>query len=168
MLARIRRVPTLATAVALGLATAAGAAAASAPPAAASPAPVQHSVARAQSTTLPNGDRVLVTGTGPAASVVVQAPDGSTVPAVRYTPDAHHAYVIPDSVLAHPAQLTAAQYQIPALSAASAPAATPFYPLSILQINAVGLDGKPADASTFLTDVDDVSKWSTPDRRAHV
>jgi hypothetical protein len=157
--------------MALGLATAAGAAAATAPNAAGAPLPAASSLslagaqnlAGAQSTVLPNGDRVLVTGSGPAASVVVQAPGGTTVPAVRYAPDAHHTYVIPESVLAHPAQLAdPAGYRIPALSTASAPAATPYYPLSILQINAVGLDGKPADTSTFLTNVDDVTKWNMP------
>ena len=165
MLARTRRVPTLAAAMALGLATAAGAAAATAPNAAGArlPAAPNLSLAGPRSTVLPNGDRVLVTGSGPAASVVVQAPGGTTVPAVRYAPDAHHTYVIPESVLAHPAQLAdPAGYQIPALSTAGAPAATPYYPLSILQINAVGLDGKPADASTFLTNVDDVTKWNMP------
>ncbi|WP_370364374.1 hypothetical protein [Catenulispora sp. GP43] len=169
MLARIRRVPTLATAMALGLATAGGAVAAAAPPAAAAPAsapapaPAPHSLAGPQATTLPNGDRVLVSGSGPAATIVVQAPDGSTVPAVRYTPDTHHAYVIPDSVLSNPAQMAAvAQYQVPALSTAGAPAATPYYPLSILQVNAVGLDGKAADGVTFLTNVDDATKWSMP------
>ena len=164
MLARTRRVPTLAAAMALGLATAAGAAAATAPNAAGAPLPAAPnlSLAGPQSTILPNGDRVLVTGSGPAASVVVQAPGGTTVPAVRYAPDAHHTYIIPESVLAHPSQLTPAGYQIPALSTAAAPAATPYYPLSILQINAVGLDGKAADASTFLTNVDDVTKWNMP------
>ena len=157
----------MAAAVALGLATAGGAAAAAAPAASAlsapAAAPAPHSLAGPQAATLPNGDRVLVSGTGPAASIMVQAPDGSTVPAVRYMPDTHHAYVIPDSVLANPAQLsTLAQYQVPALSTASAPAATPFYPLSILQINALGLDGKAADATTFLTNVDDATKWSMP------
>jgi len=150
--------------MALGLATAAGAAAATAPNAAGAPLPAAPnlSLAGPQSTILPNGDRVLVTGSGPAASVVVQAPGGTTVPAVRYAPDAHHTYIIPESVLAHPSQLTPAGYQIPALSTAAAPAATPYYPLSILQINAVGLDGKAADASTFLTNVDDVTKWNMP------
>jgi hypothetical protein len=166
VLARTRRVPTLAAALALGLATAAGAAAATAPPTTAATGPTSPNLslnqAATQSTLLPDGDRVLVSGSGPAASVVVQAPDGRTVPAVRYAPDGHHAYVIPDSVVAHPAQLVPAQYQIPALSTASAPAATPYYPLSILQINAVGLDGKAADTITFLTNVDDVTKWSTP------
>ena len=65
-------------------------------------------------------------------------------------------------LLAHPAQLNPAQYRIPALSTAGAPAAKPYYPLSILQVNALGLDGKAADAVTFLTNVDDVTKWSTP------
>lgn len=165
MLARTRRVPALAAALALGLATAAGAAAATAPNAAgaAVPAAPNLSLAGPQSTVLPNGDRVLVTGSGPAASIVVQTPGGTTVPAVRYAPDAHHTYVIPESVLAHPAQLAApAGYQIPALSTASAPAVTPYYPLSILQINAVGLDGKAADATTFLSNLDDVTKWNMP------
>ncbi|MEY9858248.1 hypothetical protein ABH935_003861 [Catenulispora sp. GAS73] len=162
MLARTRRVPTLAAALALGLATAAGAAAATAPPATATGPTSPNLDQAAQSTLLPNGDRVLVSGSGPSAAVVVESPDGRTVPAVRYAPDGHHAYVIPNSVLAHPAQLVPAQYQIPALSTASAPAATPHYPLSILQVNALGLDGKGADAVTFLTNVDDVTKWSIP------
>ena len=127
MLARTRRVPTLAAALALGLTTAAGvagtAAAGTAPTAGAPTAP-NHALAAPQTSTLPNGDRVVVTGTGPAASVMVQAPDGRTVPAVRFAPDPHHAYVIPASVLAHPAQLTTAQHQIAALSAPGAPAAT--------------------------------------------
>ncbi|MEZ0111883.1 hypothetical protein ABH920_005901 [Catenulispora sp. EB89] len=161
MLARTRRVPTLAAALALGLATAAGAAAATAPPtAAAGPTSPNPNLAAVQSTLLPNGDRVLVSGSGPAATIVVESPDGRTVPAVRYAPDAHHTYVIPDSVLAHPAQLT--QYQVPALSSAAAPAATPYYPLSILQVNALGLDGKAADASTFLTNTDDITKFDQP------
>ncbi|WP_194915757.1 hypothetical protein [Catenulispora rubra] len=161
MLARTRRVPTLAAALALGLATAAGAAAATAPPTTATgPTSPNPTLAAIQSTLLPNGDRVLVSGSGPAATVVVQSPDGRTVPAVRYAPDPHHTYVIPDSVLAHPAQLT--QYQIPALSSAAAPAATPHYPLDILQVNALGLDGKPTDASTFLTNTDDVTKFNQP------
>ena len=163
-----RRVPILAASLALGLATAAtaaGAAAATAPQAAGATAPttLNQSLAGAQSTTLPNGDRVLVSGTGPGAIDVVRAPDGRTVPSVRYTPDGHHAYVIPASVLADPAQLAnQAAYQIPALSTPSTPAATPYYPLSILQINALGLDGKAADAVTFLTNVDDVTKWGMP------
>jgi hypothetical protein len=152
--------------MALGLAGTAGAAAATAPATGAKAAtlvPESHeSLSGPQTTVLPDGDRLLITGTGPAASVVVQAPGGRTVPAVRYAPDSHHTYVIPASVLAHPAQQNVAQYQIPALSTAAAPAATPYYPLSILQINAVGLDGKPADAFTFLTDVDDTSKWNIP------
>jgi hypothetical protein len=37
-----------------------------------------------EETLVPNGDRVLITGSGQASSVAVMAPDGSDVPAVRY------------------------------------------------------------------------------------
>ncbi|MEY9928023.1 hypothetical protein ABH926_002657 [Catenulispora sp. GP43] len=163
MLARIRRVPTLAAAMALGLATAAGSAAATAPPPVSRPGIFPaHPATAPQTTTLPNGDRVMVSGSGPTATVTVLDPSGKTAPAVRYAPDAQHAYVIPDSVTTAPAQFVASQYEIPALEVASAPAAVPYYPLHILQINGVDSDGAGASGLTFLTDVDDAHRVSLP------
>ncbi|WP_194926050.1 hypothetical protein [Catenulispora pinisilvae] len=180
MLARTRRGPILAAATALGLTAAAGAAGATGAAAATAPAasttartatPVSATplspnrapaAAAAQTSTLPNGDRVTVTGTGPAASVTVTAPNGKSVPFTRYAPDAHHTYIIPASAAADPANLVPAQYLVPALSTPAAPAATPFYPMVILQINALGLDGKAADAVTYLQNTDDGSKWNAP------
>ncbi|WP_370380721.1 hypothetical protein [Catenulispora sp. GAS73] len=115
-----------------------------------------------QVSTLPNGDRVLIFGSGPAADIAVLAPDGSTVRAVRYAPNPQHAYVIPESVMATPDQFVASQYQVPGLSVAGPPATPEHFPLHILQINAVGLDGAAADCFTLLTNVDDINRWSTP------
>ncbi|NUP48306.1 MAG: hypothetical protein HOW97_13510, partial [Catenulispora sp.] len=114
-------------------------------------------------TTLPDGDRLAVAGSGPGAAVTVLAPDGRSVPAVRYAPNRDHSYVIPDSVLAA-GHFDPAQYDVPALHGSTAQADTviPQYPLHILQLNSTGLDGKPADATTFLIDVDDVNRWSQP------
>ncbi|WP_323747460.1 hypothetical protein [Catenulispora rubra] len=154
------------TAIALGVVTAAGVsgtATASSTPSGSAAATSLDGVQTAapQISTLPNGDRVLVFGSGAAANVAVFAPDGNTVPFMRYAPNTHHAYVIPDSILAAPGQLVASQYEIPALSTAS-PLATPHYPLRILQVNAVGLDGQATDGVAYLTDTDDANRWSIP------
>ncbi|MBS2537806.1 hypothetical protein KGQ20_34140 [Catenulispora sp. NF23] len=188
MLARTRRGPILAAATALGLTAAAGAAGATGAAAATAPAASTTSTtartatlmsanpgsatsvspnrtpaaATTQTSTLPNGDRVTVTGTGPSASVTVTAPNGRSIPFTRYAPDAHHTYIIPASAAADPAQFVPAQYLVPALSTPAAPAATPFYPMVILQINALGLDGKAANAVTYLQNTDDGSKWNAP------
>ena len=164
MLTRTRRASAaLAAAAALGLVATAGAAAASAPQAGpAGPGGWTDLAGSTSLTTLPDGDRIAVTGTGPAATIAVFAPDGHTVPVVRFAPNPQHTYVIPTSVLAS-GRYDAAQYDIPALHAAVQPdAVVPHYPLHILQIDTTGLDGAPADATTFLTNVDDVSRWSTP------
>ncbi|NUR62409.1 MAG: hypothetical protein HOV87_27690 [Catenulispora sp.] len=168
MLNRTRRASAvLAAAAALGLVTTAGAAAASAPRAGlAGPGgwtdPAGPTSLTTPLTVLPDGDRIALTGTGPTASVAVFAPDGHTVPAVRYAPNPQHTYVIPDSVLAC-GQYDAAAYDIPALHATVQPnAVIPHYPLHILQIDTTGLDGAPATATMFLTNVDDVNRWSTP------
>jgi hypothetical protein len=164
MLVRTCRVPILVTALALGVVTAAGAVAATTTPSVSvAPGSLAGPLTVApQISTLPNGDRVLVFGSGPAASVAVLASDGRTVPFVRYAPNPHHAYVIPDSVLAAPGQFVTSQYEIPTLSVASPPATPEHYPLHILQINGVGLDGAAADGTTFLTNTDDVTRWSSP------
>jgi hypothetical protein len=115
--------------------------------------------------TLPNGDRVLVTGSGPTATVMVLDPKGRTAPAVRYSPDPQHAYVIPESAMTGPAQFVASQYEIPALESAqpsAAPTVVPHYPLHILQINGVDSDGTGASGMTFLTDMDNVRQVSLP------
>ncbi|WP_194891624.1 hypothetical protein [Catenulispora pinisilvae] len=168
MLARIRRVPILAAAMALGLtaasaATAGGAAATAPPPASGTPAFPAHMATAPQISILPNGDRVLVTGSGPAATVMVLDPNGRTTPAVRYVPDAQHVYVIPDSAMAAPAQFVASQYEIPGLEVAvAAPSAIPHYPLYILQINGVDSDGAGASGLTFLNNVDDAHRVFIP------
>ena len=164
MLARTHRVPLLAAAMAVALTTAAaGSAAATASrPVAQTAVPQAHAATAPQISTLPNGDRVLVTGSGPAAMVTVLGPDGRTVPAVRYAPNPQHAYVIPDSVMTAPAQFVASQYEIPTLVTAAAPAAVPYYPLHILQINGVDTDGAGASGQTFLFNMDDSSKVSLP------
>lgn len=162
MLARNRRVPTLAAAMALGVVIAAGTAAAGATPAVAGAAAPFTLTAAPQISTLPNGDRVVVTGSGPSAATVVLGPDGRSVPATRFAPDPHHAYVIPDSVVSSPAQFVASQYQIPALTTGTAPTAVPHYAMGILQVNGVGLDGAPAQGLTYLADVDDVNRWNAP------
>ncbi|ACU69976.1 hypothetical protein Caci_1050 [Catenulispora acidiphila DSM 44928] len=169
MVARTRRIPTLAAVIALAVATTAGAAAgataAPQPPAAVGLAPAMFNAAAPHINVLPNGDRVVVTGSGRAASTAVLAPDGSSVSSVRYSPDAHHTYVIPDSVLATPSTFVPSEYEIADLSADSAPVAPvapaviPHYPLNIVQINGVGMDGAAADGTTFLTNVDDINKW---------
>ena len=168
MLTRTRRASAaLAAAVALGLGVTAGASAdapQARPTGTAGLAGLAGSAALtgpASVTTLPNGDRLAVTGSGPSATIAVLAPDGHSVPAVRYAPNPSHSYVIPASVLAS-GQYDPAQYDVPALHAVQADAVIPHYPLHILQLNSTGLDGKPADATTFLTDVDDVSRWSVP------
>ncbi|MEY9930766.1 hypothetical protein ABH926_005413 [Catenulispora sp. GP43] len=176
MLARTRRVPTLAAAMALGLATATATATAAGSGAAAANAALSVTgatgatgaatpfaiTAAPQITTLPNGDRVLVTGSGPHAATVVLGPDGRSVPATRFAPNPQHAYVIPDSVVSSPGQFVASQYEIPALSSGSTPAVTPHYAMGILQINGVGLDGAAAYGLTYLANVDDVTRWSAP------
>ncbi|GAA1974672.1 hypothetical protein [Catenulispora subtropica] len=165
MLIPARRVPAaLAAAAVLGLGTtAATAAAATTAPATGplGPAPFSQPLAP-QVSTLPNGDLLSVTGSGPAASIAVFSPDGHSVPAIRYAPNADHAYVIPNSVLAS-GSYDPSLYDIPALHTAVKTAAViPHYPLHILQIGTTGLDGAPADATTFLIDADDVTKWSQP------
>lgn len=162
MLTRIHRVPVLVAAMALGLTAAVGDAAATAsPPVSAASALPAYLATAPQINTLPNGDRVLVSGTGPGATIMVLGPNGGTVPAVRYTPDPHHAYVIPDSAMAAPTQFVASQYEIPALEAAAAPTAVPHYPLHILQINGMA-DGADATGLTFLYDTDDFNKVPLP------
>jgi hypothetical protein len=148
--------------MALGLVSAGAAAATTAPAPPGAPASPAQLTSLPKISTLPNGDRVLVTGPGPAATIAVLAPDGSSVPAVRFAPDPQHAYVIPDSVLATPNQFVASQYQVPALTVAGPPTTPEHFPLHILQINGVGLDGAAADGFTFLTNVDDVRRWGTP------
>ena len=167
MLARNRRVPTLAAAMALGVATAAGSAAVGATPAVATPAVAGAAApftmtATPQVTTLPNGDRVIVTGSGPSAATEVLGPDGRTVPATRFAPDPHHAYVIPDSVVSSTSPFVASRYQIPALTTGTTPAVVPHYAMGILQVNGVGLDGAAAQGLTYLADVDDVNRWNAP------
>ncbi|MBS2547149.1 hypothetical protein KGQ19_09720 [Catenulispora sp. NL8] len=165
MLARTRRVSTLSAAIAMAVVAVDGAATAAASPLApraAASAARPLAAAAPQISTLPNGDRVLITGSGQVSSVAVMAPDGSNVPAVRYTPNAQHSYVIPESVLAAPAQFAASQYEIPALSAPSKPAVIPHFPMGIVQINGTGMDGDPANGFTFLTNVDDSSRWNNP------
>ncbi|MEZ0110982.1 hypothetical protein ABH920_004997 [Catenulispora sp. EB89] len=174
MLARIRRVSTLSAAIALAAVavmavdgaatatTATTAAASAARPLAAAGATAGATAAAPHISTLPNGDRVLITGSGQTSSVAVMAPDGSNVPAVRYTPNAQHSYVIPESVLAAPAQFVASQYELPAPSAPSKPAVIPYFPMGIVQINGTGMDGRAAEGFTFLTNVDDSNRWSNP------
>ena len=113
MLTPIRRAPILAAAMTLGLTTAAASAAATAPrPASEASAVRAHPDTAPHISTLPTGDRVLVTGSGPAATVMVLDPSGRTVPAVRYAPDPQHAYVIPDSAMSR-TRFVASQYEIP-------------------------------------------------------
>ncbi|MBS2538413.1 hypothetical protein KGQ20_37255 [Catenulispora sp. NF23] len=162
MLVLSRRVPTLVAAMALGVVTAAGTAVAGAAPSDTGPAASPLPTTATQISTLPDGDRVLVTGSGPEATTAVLGPDGRSVSSLRYAPDGHHTYVIPDSVLAAPDQFVASRYRIAALSTGSSPTVVPHYPLSTLQINGVGLDGTAADGMTFLTDVDDVNRWGLP------
>ncbi|MEY9856987.1 hypothetical protein ABH935_002595 [Catenulispora sp. GAS73] len=166
MLARIRRVSTLSAAIALAVVTVDGAAtattASTAATSAARPLAAATTATAPQISTLPNGDRVVIIGSGQGSTVAVMAPDGSNVPAVRYAPNAQHSYVIPESVLAAPAQFVASQYEVPALSTSNKPAVIPHFPMGIVQINGTGMDGEAAAGITFLTDVDDSNRWSNP------
>ncbi|NUR28463.1 MAG: hypothetical protein HOV83_21925 [Catenulispora sp.] len=161
MLARTHRISAALAAATLSLGATAATAAATATTTKPTPtSPSQPLLAKTNP--LPNGDLLTITGSGPTATVAVSTPNGRTVPAIRYAPNADHTYVIPNSVLAF-GSYDPSQYDIPALHAAAEPAAViPHYPLHILQINATGLDGAPADATTFLTNADDITRWSTP------
>ncbi|WP_194907033.1 hypothetical protein [Catenulispora rubra] len=110
--------------------------------------------------TLPNGDRVTVRGSGARTSTMVTGPDGHSVPAVQMDVGGH-AYVIPVSVIASGQAYDSAAYDT---TAAARPAAvTPHYPLSILEIDGIGLDGgAAAQATTFLFNTDDMKRYAKP------
>ncbi|MEY9927501.1 hypothetical protein ABH926_002135 [Catenulispora sp. GP43] len=151
MVNRIRRVSALATATFIGLATAGAAAGTAA-----------AGTATKGTVTLPNGDRVITAGSGRAATVSVLSPDGHSVPAMRYSPNPAHSYVIPYSVTSSGQAYQPAQYDVAALHSGAQPNLAPHYPMHILQINAVDSTGAPANVTTYLFDVDDMTRWSAP------
>ncbi|MBS2545470.1 hypothetical protein KGQ19_01170 [Catenulispora sp. NL8] len=151
-------------ATALGLAVATTTAAAAVTTSAAAgtataPAVPAHSVAHVS--TLPDGDRVTVRGSGAHTSTMVTTPDGSSAPAVQMAV-AGHAYVIPVSVIASGQAYDPAGYDTAAPAAAHPAAVTPHYPLSILEIDGIGLDGAAAQATTFLLNTDDMKRFAAP------
>ena len=174
MLARTRRVPTAAMATALGVVTATGVAAATVPSASAT---VTASTATATAfpppgpdnepriSTLPNGDSLVVTGSGPGATVMVLSPDGRSVPFTRFNADPGHVYVIPASAERPGQAFDPSRYLIPALSSGATHATPEYYPLHGVQINAIGLDGNLAvdgSVTSYLVNVDDVSRFAAP------
>ncbi|MEZ0107623.1 hypothetical protein ABH920_001615 [Catenulispora sp. EB89] len=133
-------------------------------------APAVPARVAAHISTLSNGDRVTVRGSGAHASTTVTAPDGRSEPAVQMTVGGH-AYVIPVSVIASGQAYDPAAYDAAAMAgavgttgAAASPAAvTPHYPLSILEIDGIGLDGAAAtQATTFLFNTDDLKRYAAP------
>ncbi|WP_194898446.1 hypothetical protein [Catenulispora pinisilvae] len=149
-------VATIAAAVASASATASAAAAGTAT---APAGPVRSAV---HVSTLPNGDRVTVRGSGAHASTTVTTPDGRSAPAVQMAVGGH-AYVIPASVIGSGQAYDPAAYDTAAPAAARPAAVTPHYPLSILEIDGIGLDGgASAQATTFLFNTDDLKRYAAP------
>ena len=150
---------------AIGLAVAATATATATVPATAaggiataSAAPVRPAV---HVSTLPNGDRVTVRGSGTHTSTMVTTPDGRSTSAVQMAVNGH-AYVIPASVLASGQAYDPAGYDTAAPVAARSSRVTPHYPLGILEIDGLGLDGNAAEATTFLFNTDDAKRFAAP------
>ncbi|MEY9861091.1 hypothetical protein ABH935_006731 [Catenulispora sp. GAS73] len=112
--------------------------------------------------TLPNGDRVTARGSGAHTSTTVTTPDGRSAPAVQMTVGGH-AYVIPVSVIASGQAYDPAAYDTAAPAAARPAAVTPHYPLSIVEVDGIGLDGGAvAQATTFLLNTDDMKRFAAP------
>lgn len=153
---------TAATAGVTAVTTVTASAAAGAAPASAGPVSATPTARSAEHvSTLPNGDRVTVRGSGAHASTMVTTPDGRSVPAVQMTVGGH-TYVIPASVIASSQDYDPAAYDTTAPAAAHPTAVIPQYPLHILEIDGIGLDGGAAEATTFLLDTDDMKRFALP------
>ena len=148
-----------ATATATATAATASASASAAAGTATTPAVPARSVVHVS--TLPNGDRVTVRGSGAHTTTMVATPDGRSAPAVQMVVGGH-AYVVPVSVIASGQAYDPAAYDTAAPTAIRPAAVTPHYPLSILEIDGIGLDGATAQATTFLFNTDDMKRFAAP------